>query len=333
MLELSVVMPTYNRVKIVERTLTSLCAQSVGRDQVELLVIDDGSTDGAMELLRHFKSKCPFDLRLFTQDHQLAGTARNVGIREARSECVLLLDNDLEVKPDFLSRHMEFHRRYPEVTVGVLGRVITGDTGMNLLDPDDRQIQPCGTTPEGDPVVDVGCFKSGNVSLKREFLLKAGMFTPGMPCLQDLDVAFSLDRQGLTLLYAADAEALHLQPLDTVEKVIRSGLKYGRGLAEWYDRRPLLRQEMVRLGARFSGGWRYAIEHPLPAVKDGVRRWSINAMTIGLIERLALKLSACHSSQRVLARCCREIWAYHYRHEFCQRRREMACELAAGRSE
>ncbi|WP_338870444.1 glycosyltransferase family 2 protein [Myxococcus stipitatus] len=84
----SVVIPTYNRARLLERTLASVFAQEE-RDY-EVLVVDDGSTDDTLEVLAGYGEK----VRVLQQANAGPGAARNLGIQEARGEYVVFLDSD-----------------------------------------------------------------------------------------------------------------------------------------------------------------------------------------------------------------------------------------------
>lgn len=84
----SVIIPTYNRAKLVCEAVDSVLAQRC--DDVEILVVDDGSTDGTDAALRCYGDR----IRYFSQRNQGVSATRNRGLAEARGEYVALLDND-----------------------------------------------------------------------------------------------------------------------------------------------------------------------------------------------------------------------------------------------
>ena len=100
MIRISVIIPTYNRRHVLERTLPGVLAQDFPPQDYEVIVVMDGSTDGTAEMLRDLKPKC--SLRVLESQHRGAGAARNVGIRAAVGELVLFLDDDLITTPGLL---------------------------------------------------------------------------------------------------------------------------------------------------------------------------------------------------------------------------------------
>ena len=124
----SVVIPTYNRAYIVGRTIESVLAQTYS--PVEILVIDDGSTDDTPAVVGRFGDR----VRYIRQPNGGVAVARNHGFAEARGEFVALLDSDDEWLPWKLEAQVAFLRRHPE-----LGMCWTD---MIAVDDDGRLVSP-----------------------------------------------------------------------------------------------------------------------------------------------------------------------------------------------
>src|SRR5215210_546291 len=84
----SVVIPAFNRERLIAATLDSILDQDFG-DQ-EVIVVDDGSTDGTLEVLARYGDR----IRVFQQENQGPGAARNHAIRHARGEYISVFDSD-----------------------------------------------------------------------------------------------------------------------------------------------------------------------------------------------------------------------------------------------
>ena len=95
----SIVMPAWNRALVIEEAIDSVRHQSLGA--WELIVVDDGSTDGTQDVVRALSEADP-RIRLVEADHQGVCAARNRGIDEARGEFLAFLDSDNTWRPDFL---------------------------------------------------------------------------------------------------------------------------------------------------------------------------------------------------------------------------------------
>jgi glycosyltransferase involved in cell wall biosynthesis len=108
----SVVMPLYNKEREVYRAINSVLSQTVR--EFELIVVNDGSTDKGLEVLRAFDDQ---RIRIFDQTNQGVSAARNKGIAEAKTELIAFLDADDEWKPDFLETIVHLKNNFPDCSV------------------------------------------------------------------------------------------------------------------------------------------------------------------------------------------------------------------------
>ena len=213
---LSVIIPTYNRKDLLAKALQGYLVQSSPQLIKELLVIDDGSTDGTESMVREFSPRAPFPIRYFRQPNQGPAAARNVGIREACSNLVLFSDSDIIPTSGLARQHLEWHKQNPQVTTAILGYV-TWDPRVN-------------PTPfmrwygEGGPLfafrqfrnereISFRFFYSCNLSLKTEFLRSGGQFDEDFKsaAYEDIELGYRLRKKGLQLLYNPAALAHHYQ--------------------------------------------------------------------------------------------------------------------------
>ncbi|MFL6162132.1 MAG: glycosyltransferase [Jatrophihabitantaceae bacterium] len=118
----SVVIPTYNRAELLRRTLDSLTRQQLPRTDFEVLVVDDGSSDGTAELVESYRDR--LDLGYFFQPDAgwRVAQARNVGIAHATGEVCVFTDSGVVLHSGCLRAHLRSHRQASE-PVAVLGYV------------------------------------------------------------------------------------------------------------------------------------------------------------------------------------------------------------------
>ena len=108
MSSISVVIPTYNRVALLERALDSVLAQTLSAD--EIIVVDDGSTDGTVSMLKsHYHG-----VNFIEQDNQGVSAARNAGIKTASHSWIALLDSDDVWHANKLERQVQELKNAPE---------------------------------------------------------------------------------------------------------------------------------------------------------------------------------------------------------------------------
>jgi len=107
----SVIIPTYNRSRIVRSAIDSVLAQDY--PEIEILVIDDGSADDTREVMQQTYGDNP-RVRYFPKSNGGVSSARNLGIRECRGEFIAFLDADDTWLPGKLTLQLECLRRFPE---------------------------------------------------------------------------------------------------------------------------------------------------------------------------------------------------------------------------
>jgi glycosyltransferase involved in cell wall biosynthesis len=123
----SVIIPTYNRRDLLQRSLDSVFAQTY-RD-FEVVIVDDGSTDGTRAAIEGRSQ-----VRYFFQDHGGPARARNVGIRQARGDILAFLDSDDVWWPEFLQTQVDVLSCYRDVAL-VCSRSIVGDKQAKYFPP------------------------------------------------------------------------------------------------------------------------------------------------------------------------------------------------------
>ncbi len=175
----SVIIPTYNRAALVVEAVASVLAQSF-RD-FELLVVDDGSTDGTPAALEAFAGR----LTVLRQPARRGvSAARNQGIKAARGEWLAFLDSDDLWRPEKLARQVAYHAAHPELRLGQ-----TEETwvrrGVRVNQPPShrkvggniflRSLERCMVSPAA-------------VMLHRRVLEAYGAFDEDLPAAEDYDL-------------------------------------------------------------------------------------------------------------------------------------------------
>lgn len=127
---ISVVIPTFNYASMLPRALESVLEQLA--DDIELIVVDDGSTDATAEILADFCLRAP-RLRVLTQANAGAAAARNRGIAAAQGRFVLPLDADDELLPGALQRLKALIEAQPTVEMILAGRITCHADGRSRV--------------------------------------------------------------------------------------------------------------------------------------------------------------------------------------------------------
>lgn len=104
-MKISVIIPCYNAEKYIDRTLASLAVQTVGMEKLEIICVDDASTDHTWELLSVWEQKYPESFLLVQcEDNGRQGRARNIGLTHATADWIAFIDADDWVEPDYFER-------------------------------------------------------------------------------------------------------------------------------------------------------------------------------------------------------------------------------------
>lgn len=93
-MKLSVIIATYNRKHELEELFKSLKQQTLPHDHYEVIVVDDGSTDGTDAFIEDIKVQMPFTVRYFFQQNRGPGNARNLGMQKAGGDIFIFIDSD-----------------------------------------------------------------------------------------------------------------------------------------------------------------------------------------------------------------------------------------------
>ncbi|MFQ6034255.1 MAG: glycosyltransferase [Sedimentisphaerales bacterium] len=120
-IKLSVVLTTYNRPQLLEKTLTGFANQTISKEVFEVIVVDDGSEPSVKGVVEKFSSRIN-TVYLYQQNSGLAA-ARNHGIKQAKGRIVLFSDDDDVPGPELIAEHLRSHQENPDERIAVLGHL------------------------------------------------------------------------------------------------------------------------------------------------------------------------------------------------------------------
>jgi len=185
--KVSVVIPLYNKAPYIARALNSVLSQTI--QDFEVIVVDDGSTDDGVEVVRGFDDP---RIRLIQQENRGVSAARNRGIEAARAELVAFLDADDEWLPRFLETILRLRVLYPDA--GLYGTAYEVRYPSELYFPTSRA-QRIYIKDDGErlissyfgALVEFGAviFNSSSFVAPKNVLLEVGGFPLGVKWCED----------------------------------------------------------------------------------------------------------------------------------------------------
>ena len=209
-LRLSVVVPCYRRGEKVMRTVQSLLAQSLAPETYEIVLVDNGSDDETYEVLCALAERHPGRVRACQETRPGAGAARNLGVRRARADLILFLDDDMRADPRLLELHLAAHQGYRGSVLGFLETDWGPHQSRFLEFLRQSQMQNNFPFSDGD-LVSYRYFYTGNVSVRREAFERVGGFDESFRVygVEDIDLGYQLEMSGETLRFVRQAVAHH----------------------------------------------------------------------------------------------------------------------------
>lgn len=178
MIETSVIIPTFNRLNFLKEAIDSVLTQSYAT--LELLIVDDGSTDGTAEFVASLNDR----VRTFNQPNHGPSAARNFGIRQARGEFIAFLDSDDLWLPDKLKTQIDFMHRNPRAVVCYTDEIwIRKGVRVN---PRKKHAKHSGWIFE--KCLPLCIVSPSSVLMRRSFFDQVGFFDEGLGACEDYDL-------------------------------------------------------------------------------------------------------------------------------------------------
>jgi glycosyltransferase involved in cell wall biosynthesis len=242
---ISIIIPTYNRLPILQKCLQALEVQNFDRDLIddyEIVVVDDGSTDNTLAWLADNKNNLPH-LKTYQQNHLGPAAARNLGIQKALGDTIIFIDSDLVVTEHFLQAHAralkEGKAKLNSDRLFTYGRVINTN---NFNNP----------TAEPYKITDFSAayFATGNVAIARKWLEQAGLFDTKFQLYgwEDLELGVRLKKLNLKLIKCPEAVGYHWHPpfnLDQIPSAIEREVQRGKMGILFYQKHPTWNVRMM----------------------------------------------------------------------------------------
>jgi glycosyltransferase involved in cell wall biosynthesis len=235
---LSVVIPCRNEAALLPRQLEALAAQ-VYPGWWEVVVVDNGSTDGTASVARSFAGRVPA-LRVVGEPRPGRQHACNAGARAAEGDVILFVDGDDEVAGGYLSAMGGALAEYPFVAA----RLDYEALNPPWVRKSRRGAQRDGLQDWHYLPVAAGC----SLGISRDLFLSCGGFDPELRYAEDVELCWRIQASGVELHFVPDA-VVRYRYERALPRIYRQARGYGRGIGYLYRRFP----SPVATPARKSG--------------------------------------------------------------------------------
>lgn len=224
----SVIIPTHNRCAILKRTIEALDRQTFPAQQIEVLVVVDGSQDGTSEMLRCYRASFP--LTVIEQASQGAAAARNRGAAQAKGSLLLFLDDDVVPSPGLVAAHVAAHQdQGGQVGIGPYLSVKGSLNGYfhskvrNWWEAKFYELQ------QRDHRFSYQDLLSGNLSMEAATFVRVGGFNPN-PIFwshEDYELGIRLIKAQVTFKFVSEAVADHYETM-SINRTLGRARQEGR---------------------------------------------------------------------------------------------------------
>ncbi len=245
---LTVIIPTYNRAEILGRCLECLVEQTYPLDEMQIIVVDDGSTDNTEEIARSWEFRFPH-LKYIKQENQGQGNARNNALKHALGDIIMFIGDDILLERTAIHEHMLTHKRHPEIRAAVLGLIlwhpeINVTDFMNWLTTGkEGGTQFAYDLLEGKEKADYNFFYTSNISMKRQ-LIQKHKFDPDFKSYgwEDIELGYRMTKEDqMELYYCKSAVGYHHHEIDE-KSLARRMRSIGRSSKIFNQKHPELKK-------------------------------------------------------------------------------------------
>jgi GT2 family glycosyltransferase len=251
--KISVIVATYNRCIKLRTLLQTLTECSLGGNECEVLVVDNGSTDDTKDAAREFQARCGLDFRYLFEGRRGKSNALNTGIELANGEILAFTDDDCIPSRNWIeSIAREFEA---DPTLAVLGGRV------ELYDKNDFAHSLSLSTQRSQIVHGVQVIKNApiigaNMAFRKSILKRIGGFDPllgpGARCgiAEDVEILYRIYKGGFKIVYSPEAIVLHNHGRKTESEDFALSRLYAMGRGGVYCKH-ILRADlkMVRIAA------------------------------------------------------------------------------------
>lgn len=230
--KVSIIIPAFNEGKRLPACLDSILHLNYPRENIEVIVIDNGSTDGTREVAEKSGTEVIVD-----KTKNVSGL-RNLGARQAKGDILSFVDADCKVSEDWLNRAAPYFEKEDVAAWGSPPSVPSGATWVQrtwyLVRKKEQAVQ------------EVAWLESMNLFVRRNQFLSIGGFNEDLVTCEDADFCFRIAKYG-RIVSDSRIEVIHLGEASTVKEFMKKEIWRGQGNLQGFFSHGLLLRELPSL--------------------------------------------------------------------------------------
>ncbi len=222
---ISVIIPAYNAEKYLERCLNCITNQSYPKEKMEIIVVDNNSTDNTAEIIKSFNVRYVFN------EKKGPSPSRNKGISLATGEYLIFTDSDCLADSDFVLNHVNAHLNLKKNNSKV--KMVGGGIGgynKNFWAVCDDFCSWSAYHPALETKINNSYFPSANISIPRSLIEEIGVFNEELKTGEDVDFCLRVTYRGYQLYFEPKAKVLHINR-DTFSEFMAHGKSWAKPVA------------------------------------------------------------------------------------------------------
>jgi len=226
---ITIMIPTYNRAEKLERALLSLNKLNYPIKKIEVIVVNDGSTDNTEEVVEKLRKKVKYNLRYFYQQNKRLAAARNLAIKNSKNEIIVSVDDDMIFPKNWLKKLI---KPLEDKKIGAVGGPSLAPSFSTLFQ---RVVDYCMVSSFIGTGGMIGTTKKslvkyyprgGNMAVPKKIFDEVGLFDEKFIPSEEIDLDERIEKAGYKLALARTAKVWHL-PRTTLKGFLKQ--IYSRG--------------------------------------------------------------------------------------------------------